>query len=88
MGRVRTWTDDQLQSLTLAWNRGDSLAVIARRLNKTRNAVAGAARRLDLPARKPQTHRVTRTLAGATPPPEFDPKRADKVLRRFSWETA
>jgi hypothetical protein len=85
---VRTWTDAELQALRAAWDRGDSLSKIGRQLRKSVNAIAGAARRLDLPPRRPQAHRVTRASPSAEPAPTFDPKRADKVLRRFSWETA
>lgn len=86
MGR-RTWTDKQLDDLARLWNGPDQLSVIAQRFGKTTSSIAGQARRQGLPPRRAQVaHRVNSKTRFSASVPGFDPKRADKLLRKFSWE--
>lgn len=86
------WTADQEAKLRDLWAQGRSAGQIAKRMNITRNTVLGKARRLGLEGRQIQTHRVAHaTSDGAQLHMNGVPrdlKRADRLLRRFSWQDA
>lgn len=87
------WTPEQEAKLRDLWAKGISGGQIAKRMRLTRNTVIGKARRLGLAVRQQQTHRVDHAAKsdGAQLHMNGIPRdlhRADRLLRRFSWQDA
>jgi hypothetical protein len=83
------WTPEIEDRLRAMWADGVLCSVIAARLGVSSNAIAGKARRLGLPMRQPGHPRNPERppAYSAQTTEHFDPKRADRLLRRFSWES-
>jgi GcrA cell cycle regulator len=69
------WTDDEIAALTAMWTRGATAREISKRLNRSRNAVIGKAKRLGInqPV-KPEPIIVVVPPAPKPPPPPRAPK--------------
>lgn len=51
MGGITTWKDEEVERLKALWKKGDSAAVIAVKMNYSRNAILGKVHRLKLEKR-------------------------------------
>lgn len=81
-GRESVWTPERKALVAKLWLEGKSQGQVAAALGPgfTRSMVSGAVKRLGL------RRRVDPALAPNAAQP--DPSRADRLLRKFSWEAA
>lgn len=49
---ARTWTDSEIRILTIAWNRGETIASIALKVDHTKGAIKHKAKALGLERRR------------------------------------
>jgi hypothetical protein len=74
--------------LSKLWDEGLTCSQIAERLGVTKNAVVGKVRRMKLRPRRASTGNRVSHVHREEVPDAIDWNRADKLLRRFSWEDA
>lgn len=87
-----SWTPEAEDTLRQMWTAGRPTGLIAARLACSRSAVVGKAHRLGLPPHPDsggnnRGGRPSKILRCELASYQIDPNRADKLLRRFSWQT-